>query len=249
MSIDVDKIKSRLSSLKSKASHKKAIWKPAPGKNRIRIVPSKYDKSNPFIELRFHYGFNGKNLLSPASFGDPDPILEAGLKFKGKGTKEDWKIFKKLDPKLRVYVPVIVRGEEEQGVKYWGFGVTVYTQLLEFISDEDYGDITDPIKGRDIVLNYQTPEETGKQFPTTSILPKPVVTPITDNGALLKKILTDQVKITDIYKVSSYEDLEFELDKFLNPDDEEDEDKEVKNSKGAESVDDVMSDFDKLMEE
>ena len=35
---------------------------------------------------------------------------------------------------------MVVRGEEKQGVKFWGFGKTVYQELLS-IMDPDYGDI------------------------------------------------------------------------------------------------------------
>ncbi|MAP03164.1 MAG: hypothetical protein CMF85_05080 [Candidatus Marinimicrobia bacterium] len=49
-----------------------------------------------------------------------------------------------LMPKMRTFVPVIVRGEEAEGVKFWGFGKEVYQELLGVIADPDYGDITDP---------------------------------------------------------------------------------------------------------
>jgi len=44
---------------------------------------------------------------------------------------------------MRTFAPVIVRGEESQGVKFWGFGKTVYQELLSIIADPDYGDITE----------------------------------------------------------------------------------------------------------
>ena len=39
---------------------------------------------------------------------------------------------------MRTYVPVLVRGAEGEGVKLWGFGKQVYTELLGFITDPDY---------------------------------------------------------------------------------------------------------------
>ena len=50
---------------------------------------------------------------------------------------------------------MIVRGEENEGVKYWGFGKTVYQELLSII-DPDYGDISDPVSGRDVVVEFKT---------------------------------------------------------------------------------------------
>ena len=52
---------------------------------------------------------------------------------------------------------MIVRGEENEGVKYWGFGKTVYQELLSII-DPDYGDISDPVSGRDVVVEFKTKE-------------------------------------------------------------------------------------------
>ena len=44
---------------------------------------------------------------------------------------------------MRTFAAVIVRGKESEGVKFWGFGKTVYQELLGVIYDPDYGDITD----------------------------------------------------------------------------------------------------------
>ena len=55
--MDINAIKSKLATLQSTTSTKDNFWKPAPGKTQIRIVPYKYNKENPFVELFFHYGF------------------------------------------------------------------------------------------------------------------------------------------------------------------------------------------------
>lgn len=39
--------------------------------------------------------------------------------------------------------PIVVRGEEEKGVRLWEFGKEIYMQLLGIAEDEDYGDYTD----------------------------------------------------------------------------------------------------------
>ena len=65
---------------------------------------------------------------------------------------------------MRTFAPGVVRGEESQGVKFWGFGKTVYQELLSIIADPDYGDITDPVNGRDVVVEFITAEESGASF-------------------------------------------------------------------------------------
>ena len=222
--MDINAIKKRLTQLTSQTNKTSNLWKPQPGKNQIRIVPYAHNKDNPFIELYFHYEIGQRSYLSPMSFGRPDPIEEFANKLKAGGNKDDWKLGKKLEAKMRTFVPVIVRGQEKEGVKFWGFGKTVYQELLTFIADPDYGDIADPMNGRDIVVTFKTAEETGKAFPSTSIMVKPNQTPITEDKSIAG-LVKDQKEITSIYKEMSYEDLTGVLEDWLNPsegDDEED---------------------------
>ena len=222
--MDINAIKKRLTQLTSQTNKTSNLWKPQPGKNQIRIVPYAHNKDNPFIELFFHYEIGQRSYLSPMSFGRPDPIEEFANKLKAGGNKDDWKLGKKLEAKMRTFVPVIVRGQEKEGVKFWGFGKTVYQELLTFIADPDYGDIADPMNGRDIVVTFKTAEETGKAFPSTSIMVKPNQTPITEDKSIAG-LVKDQKEITSIYKELSYEDLTGILEDWLNPsegDDEED---------------------------
>ena len=62
-------------------------------------------------------------------------------------------------PKMRTFVPVLVREEEAEGVRFWGFGKEVYQELLSVIADPDYGDITDATNGRDITIEFLSAEE------------------------------------------------------------------------------------------
>jgi hypothetical protein len=222
MAINVDAIKNRLKSLQSNESSVKKtddVWKPAPGAHTVRIVPYMHNRENPFIEMYFHYNVGKKTYLSPVTFGKPDPIVEFAEKLKQTGSKEDWIMGRKLEPKMRVHVPVIVRGQENEGVKFWGFGTTVYQELLAYIADPDYGDITDMQNGRDITVEVKTPEETGKNFQTTTIRIKPKETPVTTDKAVVD-LIKNQKQITEIFKEQTYEDLKLALHAWLNPESE-----------------------------
>ena len=220
MSLDLSKLKSRLNSLSNTNQKSNLIWKPKPGKQVVRIVPYKYEPDNPFIELKFHYNINNKTYLSPDSFGRPDPIVEFSNRLKKTGSKEDWQMGRKMEPKMRTFAPVIVRGEEGEGVKFWGFGKQVYQELLSIISDPDFGDITDLTGGRDIVVEFKTAEG-GASFPETSIRVKPNVSVAIDpKNAQLLDALKSQVNILDLFPEFSYEELKEVMDKWLNPDTE-----------------------------
>ena len=215
--MDIEAVRKRLSQLQTSSTRTTNLWKPQPGKTQIRILPYKLNPDTPFIELFFHYDLGGKSYLSPISFGRPDPIEEFADKLKSSGNREDWRLGKKLEAKLRTFAPVVVRGEENQGSKFWGFGKTVYQELLSIIADPDYGDISDPVNGRDVVVEFKTAEETGASFPKTSIRVKPNQTPITEDKAVLTTLLDDQKDIREVYNELSYDELAEALSDWLNP--------------------------------
>ena len=217
MAINLDAIRGRLNKLQSTTSKTVEQWKPTPGKHQIRLVPYKFNKENPFIELLFHYGINNKTYLSPSQFGRPDPIVEFAEKLKRMGDKEDWKAAKKMEPKLRTFVPVLVRGEEGDGVRFWGFGKTVYQEILGYIADPDYGDITDPTEGRDIVVEIVSAEDSGTSYPVTTIRVKPKESPLADTKEQMDKFLNEQKNITELYSELSYVELKSVLESWLNP--------------------------------
>ena len=217
--MDLNAIKKRLGQLQTTNNRTSSLWKPQPGKTQIRIVPYAFNKDNPFIELFFHYNLNNRSYLSPISFGRPDPIEEFAQKLKASGNKEDYQLSRKLEAKMRTFAPVIVRGEESQGVKFWGFGKTVYQELLSVIADPDFGDITDPVNGRDVSVEFISAEESGASYPKTNIRVKPNQTPISDDPEVLEKVKSQQ-DITEIYQELSYDDMTDVLNEWLNPDGE-----------------------------
>jgi len=226
--MDLNAIKKRLNQLQTTNTRTSSLWKPQPGKTQIRIVPYAFNKDNPFIELFFHYNLNNRSYLSPISFGRPDPIEEFAQKLRGSGSKEDYQLSRKLEAKMRTFAPVIVRGEEKQGVKFWGFGKTVYQELLSIIADPDYGDITDPVNGRDVVVEFLSAEETGASFPKTNIRVKPNQTPISDEPEVLE-VVKKQQDITEIYQELSYDDMTEILNEWLNPSEDDTKEEESKS--------------------
>ena len=248
--MDLNAIKKRFNQLQTTNNRTSSLWKPQPGKTQIRIVPYAFNKDNPFIELFFHYNLNNRSYLSPISFGRPDPIEEFAQKLKGSGSKEDYQLSRKLEAKMRTFAPVVVRGEESQGVKFWGFGKTVYQELLSIIADPDYGDITDPVNGRDVVVEFITAEESGASFPKTNIRVKPNQTPISDEPEVLERVKTQQ-DIKEIYQELSYEDLTEVLNEWLNPNEEESKEEETESVSASEissakSVSNTGDAFDEL---
>ena len=249
--MDINSIRKRLTQLQTTNNRTSNLWKPQPGKQVIRVLPYKHNKDNPFIELFFHFGLNNKTYLSPITFGRPDPIEEFASKLKTSGNREEYQMARKLEAKMRTFAPVVVRGEEAQGVRFWGFGKTVYQELLSVIADPDYVDITDAISGRDISVEFITAEESGASFPKTTIRVKPNQTPIVEDKAKLENFLENQKDITELYQELSYEELTDVLNQWLNPEASEEKKAEtapasVVAAESTKTVEDASAAFDEL---
>jgi hypothetical protein len=216
MSLNIAALKAKLNQFNRQGERSDALWKPTEGKTVVRIVPWKDNRENPFIELYFHY-LGNKTHLSPTSYGNRDPIMEFADELATGGTKDDYAQARPFRAKLRTFVPVVVRGEEEKGVRFMSFGKTVYQELLSIIADPDYGDITDVKNGRDIVVEYIPQEKSDTNFAKTMVRPKPNQTPLHADADTVKKFLTEQPDIRAIFKEPTYEELKVALERYLDP--------------------------------
>jgi len=251
MAIDLDAIRRKLNNLQTQTGRQDNLWKPEPGKNQVRIVPYQFNKDNPFIEMYFHYDLGKKNYLSPVTYGEADPVEEFAQKLRATGKSDDFNLAKKLTPKMRVYAPVLVKGQESEGVKLWGFGKQVYTELLGFIADPDYGDITDIMTGRDISVEF-TPAEGVGNYPKTAIRVKPNQTAATEDKNIAEKIVNGQKDIFSIFKKQSYDDLKAVLGEWLDPesgDDSQQAPLATAAATGVKSTENIETAFDNLFNE
>ncbi len=231
----LDLIKQKLAELNKQAQKpsnstgggNNVFWKPGQTKDdkgisltdQIRILPNPYtEEGYPFAELYFYYDF-GKTWISPTCFQKHDPIVEYcnGLTSGGKLSKEEYvtkmQIKRKLMPKDRVYVPILVRGQESDGVKFWGFSKTIFNQILEIMADDDYGDITSLKTGRDMTVKYTPPSKEG-EFGKTTIVVKPNQTVATDDPEVLDKI-KNMPNVAELFTCPTEQELEDALAKYL----------------------------------
>jgi hypothetical protein len=255
--MDLSLIKQKLSASQTKGQKREKIdytkifWKPKPGKYQIRIVPSKFDKSNPFREVYFHYGFSKGPILALTNWNEKDPIADFAKNLRKSSDKEDWQLAKKIEPKLRYFVPVLVRGEEAQGVRLWEFGKLIYEQLLGIAADEDYGDFTDITDGRDFTIDAVEDTVAGRKGIKCNIRVKPKTTPISEDATVVEKALDEQPDILGINKHYSFDELKELLDKWLNPDSEEDTETPIasKSTDDEEEEDDFLTEMQKPVEQ
>jgi hypothetical protein len=225
--MDLNEIKNRLAKLNNKggggsSDFKNNFWRPPVGeKSVIRVVPYTHNKNFPFTELYFYFGIGKPRMIALSNFNESDPILEFATTLKKSGDKDNIELAKKLYPKLRIFAPVLVRGEEDKGIRFWEFGKMVYQELLGVMADEDYGDITDIQKGRDITVEVIPSEETGKMFNSTTIRVKPNQTPIVDDATKVDTLLENQTDLVSLFTKYSFEEMKDELQGWLKPSEED----------------------------
>jgi len=224
--MDLSLLKSKLDGLQSKSStggnktdYSTIFWNPKVGKHQIRIVPSAYDSKNPFKELKFYYGITNKVMISPSNFGEKDPIALFASKLREEYNKENFVLAKKLDPKNRVFVPVVVRGEEDKGVRLWQFGKQVYEELLALAVDDEIGDYTDIVNGRDLTVETVGPESTGTPYNKSSVRVRLKSTPLSEDKDEAQAWLDNQPNPVELFKRYTFDEMKSALEKWLSPED------------------------------
>jgi len=229
--MDLSAIKQRLDNLQSKAAPQQKtdyttiFWRPSIGKQQVRIVPSAFDSASPFTELKFYYGITNKVMVSPLNFGEKDPIAEFAQKLRqGEYDKENYVLAKKLDAKNRIFIPVIVRGEEDKGVRLWQFGKLIYEDLLSMAMDDEIGDYTDIVNGRDFTLETVGPESTGTNYNKTSVRPRMKTSALSEDSSQVETWLETQPNPKEVFKRFTFDEMKDALVKWLSPEDNNDGD-------------------------
>ena len=233
--MDLNLIKQKMEALQpqqkkkeyEKVDYTKVYWKPkSEGKYQIRLVPSKFNKEWPIQEVQLHYGYAKFPIYALTNWEEKDPIIEFIKELRKTNESKNWKLAKQLDPKMRYFAQILVRGEENMGVRLWEFGKNVYQQLLSIADDEDYGNFTDINNGFDFTLTVEPGEMSGRTFlKVASISPKRKESPLGDDADLINEWLENQTNVLDLQKPfkKDFDSLKTVLQNFLNPEEEENE--------------------------
>lgn len=250
--MDTKKLAERLRRLQEKngGGTGKNIWfKSSSEKQKIRMVPYPHETDgSPFIEVYFHYNIAGqRSLVCPKeTYGEPCPICELAEEFRSHGTKDSWQQFKKFAPKLRTYSPVISRADDDPEVKLWGYGKTIYENLMEKFLSEDWGDLSDVKEGHDLTV-WTIPKDdpandTDFDQPKMDVVPKP--TPLLAKKADIVKLLEsipDYLNDGETFPVKSYQELQDIIRKLSDAEDDYDDDDDKDSTVAYASEDDEDS--------
>jgi hypothetical protein len=249
MALNLDAMKAKLDKLNGKGDgSKNQFWRPEDGENNVRIVSTA--DGDPFKERYFHYNVGTAGFLCPKrNFGDSCPVCDFGNKLWNEGTEESKKQAKDLFAKQRFFSPVLVRGEEDQGIRIWGYGKMAYEKLLTIVLDPDYGDITDPENGNDLKLMYG--KLPGASFPRTDIRPRPRKTILCDDAVggdeRCAELLETIPDFDTLFERKSTEEVQSVLDQFLSTDAGNSEVEKYGNNSTVGSASAVESAFNDLL--
>ena len=223
MGLDIARIRARLDTVKNNGKAGGSFWRPKDGTQAIRIVPTA--DGDPFKDYWFHYNLGPEQkggLLCPKkNHGDDCPICTfkdtLWKEFNETQDPDTMKLAKDMSPRQRFFSPVLVRGEENEGVRVWGYGKEAYTSLLNLVLNPEYGDITDVDDGTDLTLTYGKPP--GANFPKTTLTPRRRTNPLCDEAvggdAECNRLLENIPNFDSLFVQKSASEVQQALDAFV----------------------------------
>lgn len=216
--MDLNAIKARLEKLtqdnNSNDDYRKHFWNAPMGKTTIRIVPSLYSPDDIATELVFHNKLSRYPILTLTNFHKQDPVEEFREKLRELGGKDNWSLNGKLTPSSRYMIPVIVRGEEDKGVRIWSVGISIYKALIRLAADDEIGDFTDVANGYDVKVE----KVAGNPYPETTIDLARKSSPLSSDANLVEKWLKEQPEPVKCFMEPSYEYIKKQLESYLRGD-------------------------------
>ena len=215
---------------------------PKNGTTRIRIVSAGANEEFGVEIIRFYIGDH--SVYSPTTFNEPCPFMEKYDELKNSKDEDDKKLAKKLVPSRRFAIAALVykddKGKEldyDSKPRLVLVPSSVYQDIIELYLDEDEaGDMTDPKNGYDIKI-----ERSGSgQFDTSYSVRQCKPTKVEKD--LLKPVdLEAMVRA----QIKGYDELEEELNKFLNNSDDDDEDDDYEKPRKKDKSSKKSKDKDK----
>jgi len=185
------------------------------GTRRVRILPTK-DGSSPFKEAWYHeiqVGGKWQKFYDPGkNDNERSPLNEVYEELMSTGKESDKELAKQYKSRKFYIVKVIDRDAEGDGVKFWRFKHNYKNEgILDKIIPiwRNKGDITDPDKGRDLIIELtkqKTPK--GAVYTTVSTIMYDDPTSIHEDAKVMKEWVDDELTWNDVYSKKPVEYLE-----------------------------------------
>jgi hypothetical protein len=93
----------------------------------------------------------------------------------------------------------------------------MYLELLGIAEDEDIGDYTDVMDGRDMTIDTVGPDVTGTKYNKSSVRIKPKTSALSDDNEQIKAWISEQPDVLTHYKKYEFEEMKTILMEWLEP--------------------------------
>lgn len=185
------------------------------GQRRLRILPT-LDGSSPFKEVWYHeMQVDGKwvKLYDPgANDNERSPLTEVYEALTSTGKDSDRQLASQYRSRKFYIVKVIDRDNEDDGVKFWRFKHNYKNEgILDKIIPifRTKGDITDPEKGRDIILELtKAKANNGNQYTVVQTVMFDDPSPVHEDKDTGDTWVNDTSTLHDVYSKKPVEYLE-----------------------------------------
>lgn len=182
--LNIDKIRNRQAET---AKGGGSWWKPAKGKNVIRIFKFSHEVTKQDVAMHYfkkdelgetmdeldravtlHYNVEGQE--RPVISNKTVMLQYADLK--DSSSEADKERAQKMRPTRKYYLNVLDINDQESGIKVWGAPKSVYNDILNVLMEEDYGgeDELFGIKGTDFLVQYNSDAGPAEMY---KVLPRP----------------------------------------------------------------------------
>lgn len=158
-----ERLRAKKSEIKSKSQRSNIIRQKEEGTMRVRVLPVGEEKDFVMEIMQMWLGKDVGSSITPETFGEPCALMEAYRELKNSDDDADKEIAKKMMPKTRYVMPVLVykdqKGkevDEEQSGKLMQITGGLFQEIIDLYLDEDeWGDMTDPLKGYDLKITRE----------------------------------------------------------------------------------------------
>jgi hypothetical protein len=150
--LDQNKAKETKQRLQEEAQRNQLpMWKIPEGESKIRILPPWSEAGDIAFECKSHWRIppNDRMVNCLQVINKECPVCELVKELRSRGKAD---MAQKFAAKKSIYYNVIVRGEEDKGVQIMRSGIQLYENILSYLYDDEYGDITDLDEGSDITI-------------------------------------------------------------------------------------------------
>jgi len=167
--MDAERAAAILAEIRSKKFTRKEFWSPVKGPNTIRILPSwTLDLSQDFFRKTAQHWKLGNNqdlwvtCLVEEGY-ERCPVCERIDSLYRTKNKDDEAFAKLIRKQTKVLWNIVDMNNVSKGVQVWQSGITVLGDIVKFVGNSKYGDISHPTTGRniDIVMTEAKESKTG----------------------------------------------------------------------------------------